>query len=134
MKAHRSFWRLGVFASVLGFLQVSALHAQPVGSEVLVQLSAGYGHTCGVRPDGTLLCWGENGSGQATPPAITAQQVSAGLLHSCAVKTDGTLACWGGNAYGQASPPGGIFTEVSAGGTHTCAVQNDGHLACWGNN
>jgi alpha-tubulin suppressor-like RCC1 family protein len=33
-------------------------------------LSAGGGHTCGVKIDGTIVCWGDNSYGQATPPAM----------------------------------------------------------------
>src|SRR5437764_8804113 len=34
------------------------------------------------RSDGTVGCWGSNGSGQATPPAGTFTQVSAGDYRS----------------------------------------------------
>ena len=95
-------------------------------------VSAGGYHTCGVRTDGTLACWGLNGDGQATPPAGTFSQVSAGLSHTCGVRTDGTLACWGDNTWGQATPPAGTFSQVSAGDYHTCGVKTDGTLACWG--
>src|SRR3990172_7697131 len=75
-----------------------------VGSTV----SAGGYHTCGVRTDGTLACWGYNASGQASPPGGTFTQVSAGYYeYTCAVRTDGTLACWGWNGYGLTSPPAG---------------------------
>src|SRR3990172_4389445 len=74
-----------------------------VGSTV----SAGNGHTCGVRTDGTLACWGYNNAGRAPPPAGTFSQVSAGQSHTCGLRTDGTLACWGDNGSGQASPPVG---------------------------
>ena len=55
-------------------------------------------HSCALRTDGTLACWGLNVDGQATPPAGTYTAVSAGAVHSCALRTDGTLACWGLNA------------------------------------
>ena len=35
-----------------------------------------YLHTCGVRTNGTLACWGNNAIGQATPPAGTFTAVS----------------------------------------------------------
>ncbi|HUS83273.1 MAG TPA: hypothetical protein VM013_08490, partial [Dehalococcoidia bacterium] len=95
-------------------------------------ISAGGRHTCGVRTDGTVACWGWNDYGQATPPASTFTQVSAGDYHTCGVMTDGTLACWGWNDYGQATPPAGTFSQVSAGCYHTCGVMTDGILACWG--
>ena len=33
------------------------------------QLSAGQNHSCAVRTDGTIACWGYNNNGQATAPA-----------------------------------------------------------------
>jgi hypothetical protein len=98
------------------------------------QISAGSQHTCAVRTDGSLECWGNNSRGQATPPAGTGyKQVSGGRYHTCAVRTDGSLACWGYDWHGQATPPAGTgFARVSAGGSHTCALRTDGSLACWG--
>jgi len=99
-----------------------------------MQVSTGYRHTCGVKGDGTLTCWGWNDNGQATPPSGTFRKVSAGYLQTCAMRGDGTLTCWGDNSWGQATPPGGTFNEVSAGDYHTCGVRSDGTLACWGDN
>ena len=33
-----------------------------------IQVSAGYGHSCGIRTGGSVVCWGNNASGQATAP------------------------------------------------------------------
>ncbi len=95
-------------------------------------VSAGSSHTCGIKNDQTLACWGNNASGQATPPAGAFTQVSAGGNHTCGLMADGTLACWGSNASGQSTPPTGIFAQVSAGASHTCAIRTDGTIACWG--
>ena len=46
-------------------------------------MSAGARHTCGVRTNGALACWGANDVGQATPPAGTFTAVSAGGDHTC---------------------------------------------------
>src|SRR5439155_1506516 len=109
----------------------------PTGA--FTQVSAGGFHTCGLKTDGTLACWGSNYSGpdnhysgQATPPAGAFTQVSAGGFHTCGLKTDGTVACWGDDYYGQATPPAGTFAQVSAGGSHTCGLKTDGTVACWG--
>jgi len=111
---------------------VEAVFGNTTGDSYL-QVSAGNTHTCGVKSDNTVVCWGNNGNGQATPPAETFQQVSAGYLHTCGVKSDGSLACWGRNSYGEATPPAnGVFIQVSAGDTHSCALKSDGALACWG--
>ena len=93
-------------------------------------------HSCGLRTDGTLACWGRNGIGQATPPAGSFTAVSAGVEPQLRpAGRDGTLACWGDNGFGQASPPAGTFSAVSAGGFATAAaLRTDGTLACWGRN
>ena len=35
---------------------------------LFVSVSAGDGHTCGVRSDGSVACWGDDEYGQATSP------------------------------------------------------------------
>ena len=102
------------------------------GGSRAVSVSAGVSHTCALKTDRTVACWGDNGYGQTDARAGTFTQVSAGNFHTCAVQTDGIVACWGNNVEGQATPLDGTFTQVSAGGAHTCAVQTDGTVACWG--
>ena len=58
-------------------------------------ISVGYFHTCGIRADSTVTCWGENTSGQAHPPGGWFTAVDTGLDHSCGLRTDGTVTCWG---------------------------------------
>jgi len=103
-------------------------------SPVALAVDAGYLHTCAIRMDRTLVCWGEHDVGQATPPAGTYVAVSAGAALSCAIRSNGTLACWGYNEQGEATPPPGTFTAVSTSGGHSCAIRSDGTLACWGEN
>jgi alpha-tubulin suppressor-like RCC1 family protein len=98
------------------------------------RISAGASHSCAIKSDGTLACWGDNTYGQSTPPSGVFTQISAGSYHTCGLKTDGTLACWGRNIEGQSTPAAGIFTQVSAGGWHTCGLRSDGSLSCWGDN
>ncbi len=95
-------------------------------------VSAGGGHSCALRTDGTVACWGLDTNGRASPPAGSFIDVSAGRFHSCGVRADRTLACWGFDGQGQASPPAGTFTTVSAGNLHSCAIRTDGTLVCWG--
>jgi hypothetical protein len=97
-------------------------------------VSSGGSHTCGVRADNSVTCWGGNRYGQTTPPAGTFASVSAGKHHTCGVNTRGTVACWGRNDYGQSRPLAGTFASVSAGYWHTCGVRTDSSVACWGYN
>ena len=119
-----------------------SVESTPDGS--FVSVSAGGGHSCGVKTDGMVACWGSNEDtqgvflGYATPPSGTFVSVSAGVLHSCGVMTSGIVACWGsnedlnGNYLGQSNPPDGAFLSVSAAFAHTCGVKLDGTVSCWG--
>jgi alpha-tubulin suppressor-like RCC1 family protein len=76
----------------------------PSGTFVSVSTSDGF--ACAVRTDGTLACWGDNSSSQATPPpGADFVSVGAGQHFACAVRTNGTIACWGMNTSGEATPP-----------------------------
>ena len=103
------------------------------GSEV-GELSLGGYHSCALKTDGTVVCWGASGSGQVTPPAgLVATQISVGSAHTCAVKTDGVVSCWGSNGEGQSTVPAGVLaSQVGAGFQHTCAVRLDTTVVCWG--
>jgi alpha-tubulin suppressor-like RCC1 family protein len=108
-------------------------------ADILVDtISTGLYHTCGVKTDGTLACWGYDGYEQVSGPnqsPDTFTQVSGGGYHTCGLKSDDTLACWGHDQYGQVSGPNDssdTFIQVSGGGYHTCGVKADGTLACWG--
>ena len=98
-------------------------------SGTFVSVSAGLSHTCGVRTDGSVACWGQDL--EATPPSGEFSSVSAGGFHTCGVRTDGSVACWGDIA-GQDTLPSGEFSSVSAGLGYTCGVRTDGAVACWG--
>ena len=65
----------------------------PVGT--FVSVSAGHTHTCGIRTNGSVACWGLGLDGQASPPDGAFTSVSAGALHTCGVRTDGSVECWG---------------------------------------
>jgi hypothetical protein len=102
-----------------------------VPAPAFTQVSAGDHHTCALRADATLACWGNNAVGQAAAPAGTFAQVEAGDNGTCALRTNATLVCWG-TAFSGA--PAGAFTQVTAGGSYGCALKSDGTLVCWGDN
>ena len=98
----------------------------------LVSINAGRGHSCGLRADGVVGCWGSNTHGQTDAPAGRFTQVSTGADHICAVRADGVVVCWGSNDEGQTDAPSGRFTQVSAGAGYSCGVRADGAAVCWG--
>ncbi len=97
-------------------------------------VAAGGLHSCGVRSDDVIACWGDDYWGQTHAPSGTFQHVSSGASHSCAIATNNTVTCWGNNHRGQTDAPSGEFAAVSAGASHTCAISTDQAIECWGDN
>ncbi|MBI3594810.1 MAG: Ig-like domain-containing protein, partial [Nitrospirae bacterium] len=123
-------------------------------------LSSGTEHTCVILLDGTVECWGSNGTGQlgdgtttdsAVPVPVsgisTAIAISAGWLHTCALLSNGSVNCWGNNGTGQLGdgtttdsavpvPVSGMSTAIaiSVGGGYSCALLSAGTVKCWGDN
>ncbi len=114
----------------------------PLGAPpTYAQISAGAAHTCAVRGDGEVQCWGSNALAQAPAtrrPAAPRRYaaVSAAAVHSCALTDAGEAECWGNNSFGQAparrAARSGNFTQLSAAGLHNCALRSDGAAECWG--
>jgi alpha-tubulin suppressor-like RCC1 family protein len=95
-------------------------------------LSAGYAHTCARRPDGTIVCWGQNYFGQSTPPPGAFKQVTTGYLFSCALRTDGTPLCWGTNSSYQTNALSGPYAKLASGFDMSCGLTESGQPQCWG--
>ena len=74
-----------------------------------VFVSTGGAHTCALKEDGILSCWGWNPYGQTTVPPGVYTQVSADGTHACGLSSDGSLSCWGKNDDGQTQVPLSIF-------------------------
>ena len=91
-------------------------------------VEVGDNYSCGLRTDGTVVCWGLNNTNQASPPADTKfTEISAGQLFTCGLHEDGTIQCWGrGN-----SPPDGEFRALTVDDNHGCAIGIDGLAECW---
>ena len=106
----------------------------PPGLGAVKGLSVGGYHTCAVRQDDTLECWGWDQYQQSAAPTGTFHAVSNGLAHTCGLRTDGTVTCWGLNNAGQTSVPEnlGLVRLLAAGELHNCAIKADDRVACWG--
>jgi len=133
------------------------------GADQVTQLAAGSGHTCALRRDETVLCWGWNrfaqvgdGSvgGVRRPAAVaglsSVVQLDAGSSHTCARRRDGSLLCWGFNEGGQIGDgtrgdlairprPTAVMglrdvLEVAAGATRSAARTAPDTVWVWGRN
>ncbi len=131
--------------------------------DVVSQVRVSFMHTCILRTDGQVKCWGGNSAGElgnnseeiatndatAQPVLSNAKSLALGSGFSCAVLSSGEVSCTGSNRQGQlgidytTQPTSNQFetipnldnvVDVQAGNTHTCAVQSNGRVLCWGDN
>jgi hypothetical protein len=98
-----------------------------------VAVGTGAVHSCGIRDEGDILCWGEGEDGQRDAPAGSFAQLAVGHAHSCALDTEGTAQCWGRNDEGQTELEG-VFIAISTGGAHSCGLDENGLVDCVGRN
>jgi alpha-tubulin suppressor-like RCC1 family protein len=125
------------------------------------QVAAGQQHSCGVRNDGTVYCWGRELAGRLGQGAeqdgklllpgqagTDSDFVSTAVhwFHSCARRLNGKLVCWGRNQEGQLgvgdekqrdtpAPVSGpsAWSAFAVGRFHTCGI-SQGQIYCWGMN
>lgn len=111
------------------------------------RVAAGGGFGCGLRADGTVLCWGDDSHGMVSNvPAGKFAELTAGTFHACAIRGDDqSVVCWGAGdaddpngqdpdqiAFGQAVSPVGKFVSLAAGLAHSCGIRDDSSVECWG--
>lgn len=107
-----------------------ATPARAAPGTTFTALEVGGVHTCGLKADGTALCWGDNcngmlGSGYVspypycevlTPVAVagghTFAALSLGPFSSCGVTSDSSAYCWGYNRSGELGS-GSATTDVT---------------------
>ena len=97
-------------------------------------MTAGAWHSCGLRIDGTVACWGNAWEHRTDTPGDQLRAISAGGSHTCGLRADGTVVCWGDDHDGTTDVPEGHFSSVSAGGRQSCGLRTDNTVACWGSN
>ena len=92
-----------------------------LGLSSIVMVATGGMHSCAVKLDGKVLCWGSNLNGQlgvktpemcgsfgpcsTTPIAVagltSVVAIALGKAHTCALAKDGSVLCWGQNGHGE---------------------------------
>jgi len=108
-------------------------------------VATGYGHTVGLRADGTLIAVGNNEIGQCNVGDWTGiEQIALGWSHTVGLRSDGTPVAVGYNDYGQRNLDGwtdikGVTAveyrhTIAAGYGHTVGVKGDGAVVAAGYN
>ena len=152
--------QIGDNTTITRFQAVLLDHAAVGGT---VSIALGWAHTCVVRADGTMRCWGFNGNGglgegnfnQRLQPSVTpsvvgvtdAVEVVAGRTHTCARRSTGEVLCWGANDHGQVGdrttddrnvpvPVEGLSEVVAlgVGDRHSFAIMANRSVKGWGRN
>lgn len=126
-----------------------------------VDVAVGSMSACAVLSDGTVMCWGGNGSGEVGQPltvknttALTvagvtdATSIASGSQTMCALRKGGGVQCWGSNWSGTLGNGDSSMlysyvpmnvSKVSSGtalcvSNLGCVVHSQGMVSCWGAN
>ncbi len=122
---------------------------KPLTDAISVASSGSARHTCALRDDHSVWCWGANDKGQlglgisSTDPVPFATRVgklepsvelAAGGDLTAVVLGDTHVATWGKGLVNRPAIVEGLddVQHVTAGGRHTCAVKRRGAVLCWG--
>lgn len=129
-------------------------------STAFIDVVVGDNHTCALRANGTVMCWGLNTEGQLgindpltryslypveVPGLTDATAIAAGSNITCVIKRDQSMACWGygyhgdnQNLYVRWAPANASnmrdVVEIAVSNQGTCAKDTRGTLMCWGYN
>ena len=140
-----------------GSMTNRASYGDVTGVTDAIGLSCGDRHTCALRANGSVTCWGLNAAGQlgdgsaalmsAVPtvgPAGPYSALATGDNFTCGLRT-GAVECWGEGDLGElgdgmlgdrntsvtvATAPDAI--QIVAGSNTGCLRRSDDTVACWG--
>lgn len=145
------YGQLGLPLSTTSSLVPVWIDVAALGGITLSAVSAGPTHTCALSTDGSLICWGDNQSGQLGRGSTSTTELPglslAGALGgatlsaiasnaSCGVSGTHQVICWGPtpSVVDQGDLQGVSVSAISTGSGHTCALTFSGQVVCWGYN
>ena len=101
--------------AIIGDNETPASAGAVTVSGQIAGLTAGTVHTCALKRDGNVACWGSAANGR----------LGYGNLNDIG---DNETPASAGNV-----TVGGVVTQIDGGDNHTCAVMAGGAVRCWGN-
>jgi len=108
--AHGSVLAVGGGTTTVSATAENVSASALVRVSLLVEMVAGYNHTCGRTAEDEVYCWGSNNTGQLGDGTTASRWVP--------VRVSGGLA----------------FVEIAAGEDHTCGRTAENEVYCWGLN
>lgn len=96
---------------------------------------AGASHTCGIRQDETVVCWGDNGFGQLDVPGnlqLPLRDIDASSNYTCALDAGSQVVCWGldDNARLTLPYPEGEYASISVSRSYGCLIDTASQPVC----
>ena len=124
----------------------------PQDLDDVVDIASGVSHTCAVKSDKSILCFGDNNESQltansyydGTAPETQVRFVSTGGYHTCVVSEANEVRCFGrNNGHNGSTPtrftPDDKVIQISGHGSHYCILMDmpseaDVNVKCFGAN
>jgi alpha-tubulin suppressor-like RCC1 family protein len=113
---------------------VGKLIQKPANLERIVSLAGGFTHILGITSKGSVVGWGDNNDGKATPPAGLKNVVAIAANATCSVAAtkDGALSWWGScPEFFTAKETLENVTAIALTDSNAVAIV-DGSLVIWG--
>ncbi|PRQ59441.1 putative protein kinase RLK-Pelle-CR4L family [Rosa chinensis] len=105
------------------------------GETAMASIEAGAYHVCGVNVTGSIICRGNNDSGQLNAPPGKFSGLALGAEHSCAIRDPNrSVICWGGGGqFGSNVTSATSFVVIVSGSNFTCGLTTGNFsIICWG--
>ena len=131
------------YLTILAVKDFGGSSAVPTSLTNAIAVAAGSYHAMALKPDNTLVVWGNNLYHQTNiPAAATNIMAIAAAGGTCAViRSNGTLVMWGdsyfpGIASSKTNPHSGAtnVAAISIGDNHCLVLRKNGTVVAWGNN
>ncbi|KAJ0101421.1 hypothetical protein Patl1_06617 [Pistacia atlantica] len=102
----------------------------------MLSIVAGASHVCGIDSNRSVICRGNNDTGQLSIPLHSSgySSLALGENHSCGIRLNGSVDCWGGRGEYSVNETEGIsFESIVSGSNFTCGLTTRNFsVMCWG--
>ena len=131
------------YLTILAVKDFGSSFSVPASLTNVITIAAGSLHSMALKPDHTLVVWGNNQYGQTNIPAAATNIMAIGACgYTCAiVRSNGSVLMWGdGYAFdgtqNKTNVPANAtnVVAIAVGDNHCLALRKNGTVVGWGNN